>query len=187
MSGEANRVMETSVGKQWYVIHTYSGFEGRVKAAIEERAKSMGLTDKIKQVLIPTEEVIEIKEGKKRTSTKKFFPGYVLVEMDLDEQTEQMIKTTPKVTGFLGGAQPSPLPEAEVEHLLKQVEAGTAAPREKTQFSKGDPVRIIDGPFLGFNGVVDGVNTAQSKVKVLVSIFGRATPVELGFLQVEKL
>ena len=175
------------MGQQWYVIHTYSGFEGRVKSSIAERAKATGMDKKISRVLVPTEEVIEIKEGKKRVATKKFFPGYVLVEMDLEDDTLQFIKETPKVTGFLGGERPSPLSEAEVEMLLHQIDVGTTQTRSKAQLEKGDNVRIIDGPFIGFNGLVDEVNTDQQKIKVLVSIFGRATPVELGFLQVERL
>jgi len=174
--------------KNWYVIHTYSGFEGRVKASLEERVRTLGLEEKIGKVLIPTEEVVEIKDGKKRVSTKKFFPGYVLVEMSMDEEVQQLVKSTPKVTGFLGGGtMPSPLSQQEVDVLLKQMDEGVAPTREKTQFDKGDQVRIIDGPFLGFNGVVDEINVDQSKVKVLVSIFGRSTPVELSFLQVEKV
>lgn len=174
--------------KNWYVIHTYSGYEGRVKASLEERIKTLGLQDKVGKVLIPTEEVVEIKEGKKRVSTKKFFPGYVLVEMDMDDELQQLVKSTPKVTGFLGGGlNPSPLSQHEVEVLLKQIDEGVGKPREKTQFEKGENVRITDGPFLGFNGVIDEVNPDQSKVKVLVSIFGRSTPVELSFLQVEKV
>jgi transcriptional antiterminator NusG len=130
--------------------------------------------------------VIEIREGKKRVATKKFFPGYVLVEMEFSDDTWQLIKNTPKVTGFVGGGEkPAPLSQEEIETLLKQIDTGAAPSREKVQFQKGDNVRIIDGPFLGFNGVVDEVNPDQSKIKVLVSIFGRATPVELGFLQVE--
>ncbi len=180
--------MVISMSKNWYVIHTYSGFEGRVKTTIEEQASSLGLQEKISKVLVPTEEVIEIKDGKKRISTKKFFPGYVLIEMEMNNETLQLIKNTPKVTGFLGGeAKPAPLSESEVETLLKQLDAGTAAPRAKLLFQKSDSVRIIDGPFLGFNGVVDEVHADQNKVKVLVSIFGRSTPVELGFLQVERL
>ncbi len=173
--------------KEWYVIHTYSGFEGRVKASLEERIKALGLEEKIGKVLIPTEDVVEIKEGKKRMSTKKFFPGYVLVEMALDNEVQQLVKETPKVTGFLGGGElPSPLPMKEVKHLLQQLDEGVAPSSEKSRFDDGDSVRIIDGPFLGFNGVVDEVNADQEKVKVLVSIFGRSTPVELSFLQVEK-
>lgn len=173
---------------QWYVIHTYSGFEGRVKTSIEERANSLKLKSKIGQVLVPTEEVIEIREGKRRTSTKKYFPGYVLVEMELDDATWQLIKATPKVTGFLGGdSKPAPLTQDEVETLQKQLVTGAASPRERIKFQKGDSVRIIDGPFMGFNGVIDEINQDQQKIKVLVMIFGRSTPVELAFLQVEKL
>ena len=173
--------------KQWYVIHTYSGFEARVKTSIEERAKVTGMDKKISRVLIPTEDVIEIKEGKKRVATKKFFPGYVLVEMELDDDTLQFIKETPKVTGFVGGGpRPSPLSQGEVDVLLHQIDVGATQPRSKSQLEKGDTVRIIDGPFIGFNGIVDEVNVGQQKVKVLVSIFGRSTPVELGFLQVER-
>lgn len=174
--------------KQWYVIHTYSGFENRVKTSIEERAKVTGMDKKITRVLVPTEQVIEIKEGKKRVATKKFFPGYVLVEMELDDESLQFIKETPKVTGFVGGGpRPSPLSQPEVDRLLHQVDVGTAQPRSKSQMEKGDNVRIIDGPFIGFNGIADEVNPDQQKVKVLVSIFGRSTPVELGFLQVERV
>ncbi|NIO07149.1 MAG: transcription termination/antitermination factor NusG, partial [Deltaproteobacteria bacterium] len=136
---------------QWYVIHTYSGFEARVKTSIEERSKATGMDKKINRVLMPTEEVVEIKEGKKRLATKKFFPGYVLVEMELDDESLQFIKETPKVTGFLGGgARPTPLPQSEVDVLLHQIDVGTTQPRSKSQLEKGDQVRIIDGPFLGF-------------------------------------
>jgi len=155
-----------------------------------ERANQMGLTEKLGQVLVPTEEVIEIKDGKRRTSKRKFFPGYVLLELDtpLTDETLLMIKDTPKVTGFVGGgAQPIPLTLDEVESLLKQVDSGTAGPREQVRFIKSDNVRIIDGPFLGFNGLVDEVDADHNRVKVLVSIFGRSTPVELGFLQVERI
>jgi len=187
---QSEGVGESSVNKNWYVIHTYAGFEGRVKASILERANQMGLVEKLGQVLVPTEDVIEIKDGKRRTSKRKFFPGYVLVELEspLTDETVQMIKETPKVTGFVGGGtRPIPLTSEEAESLLKQVDTGTAAPREQIRFIKGDNVRIIDGPFLGFNGLVDEVDQDHSRVKVLVSIFGRSTPVELGFLQVERL
>jgi transcription termination/antitermination protein NusG len=178
----------TAKVKNWYVVHTYAGFEGRVKTSIIERAKEMGLQDAIGQVLVPTEDVIEIREGKKRTSTRKFFPGYVLVEMDMSSDTWQMIKKTPKVTGFVGGStEPIPLTLDEVETLLKQIDTGAAAPRQKEEYHKGDNVRIIDGPFLGFNGMVDEVDQERGRLKVLVSIFGRGTPVELGFIQVERL
>jgi len=174
---------------QWYVIHTYAGFEGRVKASILERASQVGFGDSVGQVLVPTEDVIEIRDGKRRTSRRKFFPGYVLVEMGtpVADELVQMVKETPKVTGFVGGGNvPIPLSTEEVESLLKQVDSGTAGPREQIRFIKGDNVRVVDGPFLGFNGLVDEVDSDHSRVKVLVSIFGRSTPVELGFLQVER-
>jgi len=181
---------KTGTGKNWYVIHTYAGFEGRVKTSLLERANQMALTEKMGQVLVPTEDVIEIKDGKRRTSRRKFFPGYVLVELEtpVTDETLQMIKETPKVTGFVGGgAQPTPLTNEEVAELLKQVDAGNAGPREQVKFIKTDNVRIVDGPFLGFNGVVDEVDQDHNRLKVMVSIFGRSTPVELGFLQVERI
>jgi transcriptional antiterminator NusG len=181
---------KAGAGKNWYVIHTYAGFEGRVKTSLLERANQMSLTDKMGQVLVPTEDVIEIKDGKRRTSRRKFFPGYVLVELEtpLTDETLQMIKETPKVTGFVGGgAQPTPLTNEEVAELLKQVDAGSAGPREQVKFIKTDNVRIVDGPFLGFNGIVDEVDQDHNRLKVMVSIFGRSTPVELGFLQVERI
>ena len=181
--------MET-LNKSWYVIHTYAGFEGRVKTSIVERANQMGLSEKLGQVLVPTEDVIEIKDGKRRTSKRKFFPGYVLVELEtpVSDETLQLIKETPKVTGFVGGStRPIPLSQDEAESLLKQVDSGAGAPREQIKYIKGDNVRIIDGPFMGFTGLVDEVDSDHNRVKVLVSIFGRSTPVELGFLQVERI
>ncbi|GKS60494.1 transcription termination/antitermination protein NusG [Nitrospira sp.] len=181
---------EATMTKRWYVIHTYAGFEGRVKASLIERAAQMKLAERIGQVLVPTEDVIEIKDGKRRTSKRKFFPGYVLVELEtpLTDETLQLIKETPKVTGFVGGgAQPVPLSQEEVESLLKQIDSGTARPREQIRFIKGDNVRVIDGPFMGFNGAVEEVDSVHNRVKLMVSIFGRSTPVELGFLQVERI
>lgn len=178
------------MGKQWYVIHTYAGFEKRVQDSILERANQMGLADHLGKVLVPTEDVIEIKDGKRRTSKRKFFPGYVLVELEtpVTDETALMVKETPKVTGFVGGGtRPIPLTPEEADSLLKQVDSGTAVPREQIRFIKGDNVRIIDGPFLGFNGLVDDVDSDHNRVKVMVSIFGRSTPVELGFLQVERI
>src|SRR3990167_1384570 len=178
------------MAKNLYVIHTYAGFEGRVKTSLLERANQMGLVEQLGQVLVPTEDVIEIKDGKRRTSKRKFFPGYVLVELEspITDDAVQMIKETPKVTGFVGGGiRPIPLTEEEAQSMLKQVDTGTAAPREQIRFIKGDNVRIIDGPFLGFNGLVDEVDQDHSRVKVLVSIFGHSTPVELGFMQVERI
>lgn len=174
--------------KQWYVVHTYSGFESKVKANIEERVSSLGMKDKFGQILIPTENVVELKEGKKKVAVKKVFPGYILVEMEMSDETWTLVKNIPKVTGFVGGSNvPSPLAEKEVETIIQQMDASVAAPRSRVQFNRGDAVRIVAEPFLGFNGVVDDVDSDHGKVKVLVSIFGRATPVELDFLQVEKL
>jgi transcriptional antiterminator NusG len=176
------------MGKNWYVIHTYSGFEGKVKTSLEEKIQTALLTEQFGKIMIPTEEVVEIKEGKKRVSNKKFFPGYVLIEMELNDETWQLVKSVPKVTGFVGGGEkPVPLSSSEVETLQVQMDTGTAQPRSKVQFQKGENVRIIDGPFMGFNGAIEEVHTDQSKLKVFVSIFGRPTPVELGFLQVEKI
>lgn len=174
--------------KHWYVVHTYSGFENKVKANIEERIGSLGMKDKFGQILIPTENVVELKEGKKKVAVKKVFPGYILVEMEMSDETWTLVKNIPKVTGFVGGSStPSPLAEKEVETIIQQMDASVAAPRSRVQFNRGDAVRIVAEPFLGFNGVVDDVDSDHGKVKVLVSIFGRATPVELDFLQVEKL
>jgi transcriptional antiterminator NusG len=178
------------MAKHWYVIHTYAGFEKRVQDSVMERATQMGLTDQLGQVLVPTEDVIEIKDGKRRTSKRKFFPGYVLVELEtpVKDETVMLIRETPKVTGFVGGStKPIPLTSEEADSLLKQVDSGTATPREQIRFVKGDSVRIIDGPFLGFNGLVEEVDSVHNRVKVMVSIFGRSTPVELGFLQVERI
>ena len=173
--------------KAWYVVHTYSGFEAKVKSSIEERAKTLGLQEKITQILVPTEEVVELRNGKKRTSTRKFFPGYILVEMDLDDDTWHLVKDTPKVTGFVGDKQkPSPITEEEVGLIRTQMDEGTAPAKREAAYQKGDSVRIIDGPFISFTGSVEEVNVDQGKLKVMVSIFGRATPVELDFLQVEK-
>jgi transcriptional antiterminator NusG len=175
------------MSKAWYVVHTYSGFEAKVKSSIEERAKTLGLQEKITQILVPTEEVVELRNGKKRTSTRKFFPGYILVEMDLDDDTWHLVKDTPKVTGFVGDKQkPSPITEEEVGLIRTQMDEGTAPAKREAAYQKGESVRIIDGPFVSFTGTVEEVNVDQGKLKVMVSIFGRATPVELDFLQVEK-
>ena len=175
--------------KNWYVIHTYAGYEGRVRTSILERMNQMGMSEALGQVLVPTEDVIEIKDGKRRSSKRKFFPGYVLLEAEglLSDEAVTVIKDTPKVTGFVGGGvRPVPLEPEEAETLLKQLESGVATTKERIIFNKGDSVRIIDGPFLGFNGLVDEVDPDHSRVKALVSIFGRSTPVELAFSQVER-
>ncbi|MDD9820195.1 MAG: transcription termination/antitermination protein NusG [Nitrospira sp.] len=176
------------MAKNWYVIHTYAGYEGRVQASLTSRASQMGLEKEFGQVLVPTEDVIEIKDGKRRTSKRKFFPGYVLVELEdpLKDATVIMIKETPKVTGFIGGGtKPMPLPQEEADFFLKQIESGVTAPRARVIFSKGNNVRIVDGPFMGFNGLIDVVDDEHGRAKVLVSILGRATPVELAFTQIE--
>jgi transcriptional antiterminator NusG len=173
------------MAKNWYVVHTYSGFEEKVKLSIEDRAGKKDLKEKISRILIPTEKVIELKAGKKRESDKKFYPGYILVELELDDETWHLVRSTPRVTGFVGGTKPVPIPEEEVEIILQQLEKGPA-PQVKTQFQKGESVRIIDGPFTNFLGYVDEVDMDHGRLKVMVSIFGRQTPVELHFFQVEK-
>lgn len=172
--------------KHWFVIHTYSGYEQRVKTNLEHRIKSMDAEDKVFQVIIPTENEIEIKDGQKRTVARKVFPGYILVEMLLTDESWNVVRNTPGVTGFVGaGTRPIPLDEEEVKAIFDQMEAET--PRVKVGFRKGESVRVVDGPFIDFIGVVDEINTEKGKVKVLVSFFGRETPVELDFLQVERL
>ncbi|HXX54192.1 MAG TPA: transcription termination/antitermination protein NusG [Thermodesulfovibrionales bacterium] len=171
--------------KNWYVVHTYSGYEEKVKLSIEDKVEKKDLKEKITRILIPTEKVIELRAGKKRESDKKFYPGYILVEMDLDDETWHLVRSTPRVTGFVGGTKPVPIPEEEVEIILQQLEKGPA-PQVKTQFQKGENIRIIDGPFTNFVGYVDEVDMDHGRLKIMVSIFGRQTPVELHFFQVEK-
>lgn len=172
--------------KQWFVVHTYSGYEERVKKNLEQRIRSIDTSDDISQVVIPTEDEIEVKDGQRRTVTKKILPGYVLVEMKMRDDTWSLVRNTPGVTGFVGsGNKPTPLAEEEVDRILKQMESET--PRVKPGLRKGQSVRVIDGPFLDFVGLVDEVSQEKGKVKVLLSLFGRETPVELDFLQVEKL
>jgi transcriptional antiterminator NusG len=172
---------------KWYVVHTYSGFENRAKKSLEERAKREGLEEFFGEVLVPTENVVELVGGTKRTSRRKFFPGYMLVQMELNDRTWHLVKNTPKITGFVGDARsPRPVSEEEVARLTQQIDQGTLAPKPKIVFEEGESVRVIDGPFSSFNGVVEEVKAEKQKVRVLVSIFGRATPVELDFGQVEK-
>ena len=173
------------MAKNWYVVHTYSGFEEKVKASIEERIKLKGLEYKITRILIPTEKVIELKGKKKKETDRKFYPGYILVEMDLDDETWHLIKNTLRVTGFVGGAKPIPLPQEEIDVILQQLERGPA-PVVKSRFEKGESVRITDGPFTNFVGYVDEVDMDHGRLRVMVSIFGRQTPVELAFSQAEK-
>lgn len=171
--------------KNWYVVHTYSGYEKKVKDTIEKKVEEKGLKERITKILIPTEKVIERKGSKKKESEKKFYPGYILVEMELDDETWHLVRSTPRVTGFVGGTKPVPLPEEEVAMILQQLEKGTV-PQVRTQYVVGDEVKIIDGPFSGFVGKVDSVNVDHGRLVVVVRIFGRETPVELNFTQVEK-
>jgi transcriptional antiterminator NusG len=173
------------MGKNWYVVHTYSGFEEKVKLTIEEKIEKKGLADKISRILIPTERVIELKAGKKKESDKKFYPGYILVEMEMDDETWHLIRSTPRVTGFIGGTKPVALSEEEIAVILQQIEKGPV-PQVKTQFRKGESVRIVDGPFSNFLGTVEDVDIDHARLYVMVSIFGRQTPVELNFFQVER-
>jgi len=171
--------------KNWYVVHTYSGFEEKVKLSIEEKTEKKGMNEQITRILIPTERVIELKGGKKRESDKKFYPGYILVEMELNDETWHLIRSTPRVTGFVGGTKPVALSEEEISVILQQIEKGPV-PQVKTQFQKGDSIRIIDGPFTNFIGSVEDVDMDHGRLNVMVSIFGRQTPVELNFFQVER-
>ena len=175
------------MSKRWYVINTYSGYEQKVKANLESRIKSMGMEDKIFQILIPSEEVTETRNGKKRVTNKKFFPGYLLVEMDLEENSWYVVRNTPKVTSFVGvGNKPTPLPEEEVTAILEHIGKRLERRALKTQFDKGDLVKVMEGPFANFSGSVEDINPERERVKVMVTIFGRQTPVELEFHQVEK-
>jgi transcriptional antiterminator NusG len=171
--------------KKWYVVHTYSGYEDRVKASIEDNVQRRGMGDKITQILIPTEKVVELRSGKKRETTKKFYPGYILIEMELNDETWRLVNSTPRVTGFVGGERPAPLMDDEIEDVVQQIEKGPTT-QVKAHFDRGDNVRIIDGAFSNFNGFVDEVDNDHNKLRVMVTIFGRQTPVELNFLQVEK-
>ncbi len=173
---------------KWYIVHVYSGFESKVKKALEERINSSGCSKKFGQVVVPTEQIVELVKGKRKTSSRKFYPGYILVQMELDKETWHVVNNTDKVTGFLGGREkPTPITDEEAEQILSRMEAGKLKPKPKYYFESGDEVRVIDGPFTNFNGVVEDVNPEKGKIKVLVSIFGRSTPVELEFVQVAKL
>jgi len=176
------------MSKRWYVVHAYSGYEKKVATALKERIDLYGMEDRFGDVLVPTEEVVEMKNGQKRKSERKFFPGYVLVQMELDDDTWHLVKETPRVMGFIGGKAdaPAPITDSEAQAILRRVEDGTEKPRPKTLFEPGEMVRVVDGPFNDFNGVVEEVNYEKSRLNVAVLIFGRSTPVELEFSQVEK-
>lgn len=176
--------------RNWYVVHTYSGYEHKVKASLEERVRSLADRELFGEILVPSEKVVELVKGKKKTSSRKFFPGYILVNMHLNDETWHIVKSTPKVTGFVGGAlDPAsvpPISESEVREITHQMEEGAVKPKPKVLFEEGEQVKVVDGPFSDFNGVVEEVKPEKGKLRVLISIFGRATPVELDFVQVEK-
>jgi transcriptional antiterminator NusG len=173
---------------QWYVVHAYSNFEHKVKESLIERVRRAGLQDKFGEVLVPTEEVVEMREGQRRKSERKFFPGYVLVQMEMDDETWHLVKEVPKVLGFIGGSsdKPAPISDKEAQAILNRVQEGVDKPRPKVLFEPGEVVRVTEGPFNDFSGVVENVNYEKSKVRVAVQILGRSTPVELDFSQVEK-
>jgi transcriptional antiterminator NusG len=176
------------MSKAWYVVHAYSGYEKHVMRALLEQIEIKGLEDKFGEILVPTEEVVEMRDGKKRRSERKFYPGYVLVQMDMDDEAWHLVKSTPRVMGFIGGTanRPVPISDKEAQAILQKIETGAETPRPKTLFEAGEVVRVTDGPFADFNGVVEEVDYEKSRVKVAVLIFGRSTPVELEFSQVEK-
>jgi len=173
--------------RKWYIVHTYSGFEERVKETLKQRAEALGMGDKFGEIRIPTETIVELRGGKKRETQRKFFPGYILVEMEMSDESWHVVKNTPKVTGFVGtGRNPTPLTQEEVDQIVAQVVTAKEKPKPKYVFEKGEMVKIVDGPFNNFTGVVDDINLDRSTLKVMVTIFGRQTPVELDFLQVQK-
>lgn len=176
------------MSKQWFVVHAYSNYEMRVREALKERIERFGLEEHFGEILIPTEEVVEMREGQKKKSTRKFFPGYVLVEMDLNDDSWHLVKDTPRVLGFIGGTsdRPAPITEKEANAIMNRMEEGVESPRPRVLFEVGEVVRVNDGPFNDFNGVVEEVNYEKSTMRVAVQIFGRSTPVELEFFQVEK-
>jgi transcription termination/antitermination protein NusG len=186
----AQMATESTMAKKWYIVHTYSGFENKAKKSLEERIKLEGLEEKFGSIVVPTETVVELHKGEKRTSKKKPFPGYIFVEMEMTDETWHLVKSTPKITGFVGGGQkPLEVPSVSNEEVMRmtaQMSEGALKPKPKVQFENGDSVRVIDGPFSNFNGTVEEVNSEKGRLRVLVSIFGRSTPVELDFMQVEK-
>jgi transcriptional antiterminator NusG len=177
------------MAKRWFVVHAYSGFEKRVAASLQEQVELKGMQDKFGEILVPTESVVEMRDGKKRKSERKFYPGYVLVEMEMDDATWHLVKEIPRVMGFIGGTpeKPAPLTSREADGILQRVKEGVDKPTQKTIYEPGEVVRVNDGPFADFNGTVEKVNYEKNRVQVSVSIFGRATPVELEFTQIEKM
>jgi transcriptional antiterminator NusG len=176
------------VNIKWYIVHTYSGFENNVKKNLEERIKILGQEKYFGRILVPTEQVVELRGGKKKTSSRKFYPGYILVQMALNEETWHTVRNTAKVTGFVGGeVKPPPISDEEAEVIIHQMEEGVSHPKPKYRFEEGDEVRVIDGPFSNFQGVVEEMKPDKEKLRVLITIFGRPTPVELDFIQVNKV
>ncbi|GBE40425.1 hypothetical protein BMS3Bbin09_00305 [bacterium BMS3Bbin09] len=173
------------MANNWYVVHTYSGYEEKVKLSIEDNVRRRSLEEKVGEILIPAEKVVELKAGKKKESIKKFYPGYILINMTLDDETWHLVSSTPRVTGFVGGEKPSPVQQEEIDVIVQQIEEGPAT-QVMAKFDRGDPVRILDGAFANFNGFVDEIDQDHNKLRVMVTIFGRQTPVELNFMQVEK-
>jgi transcriptional antiterminator NusG len=172
----------------WYIVHTYSGFENKVKQSLEDTIKKLKLEDEIAEVIVPTEKVVELVRGERKTTTRKFYPGYIMVKMILNDKTWHVVRSVPKVTGFLGAQEkPVPLSDVEAGRIISQMAEGAVKPKPKFHFEQGDEVRVIDGPFSNFNGIVEEVKPDKGKVRVLISIFGRATPVELEFVQVNKV
>lgn len=173
----------------WYVVHTYSGFENKAKLALEERVRNHKMQELFEEVVVPEENVIELVKGQKKTTKRRFFPGYILVKMILTDESWHLVKNTPRITGFVGAdkVRPQPVPESEVQKMTNRIAEGELKPRPRVSFSEGENVRVVDGPFSNFNGIIEEVNYDKGKVKVLVSIFGRSTPVELDFIQVEKV
>ncbi len=173
---------------KWYVVHTYSGFEHKVKLNLEERIRSLGQEPYFGKIVVPTEQVVELKQGQKKTSSRKFYPGYILVQMVLNEDTWHTVNNTAKVTGFVGsGQKPSPIPESEADRIIRQMEEGITKPKPRFSFEEGDEVRVVDGPFTNFQGTVSEVKPDKEKLRVLITIFGRSTPVELDFIQVNRI
>jgi len=171
---------------QWYVVHTYSGHENRARHSLLERIKAQNMEEYFGEVLLPTENVVEMRKGQKRTSTRKFYPGYLFVQMVLNDHSWHLVKSTPKVTGFLGGQKPNPVPDKQIERINTQISEGTVKPRPTISFEENESIRVADGPFSGFSGIVEKVMPEKQKLRVLVSIFGRSAPVELDYTQVEK-
>lgn len=174
---------------RWYVLHVYSGFENKVAEGIKDKAQKLGLAEKVEEIMVPTEEIVEVKRGQRVNTERKFFPGYVLAKLDMDDDVWHLIKNTPKVSGFLGagGNKPVPITEKEAQRMLQQMKEGVDRPRPSVVYDIGEEVKVIDGPFASFNGVVEEIDEEKAKLKVSVSIFGRATPVELEYSQVEKV